>query len=174
MTTSVAIPNGAAPIDMDRLREFLSELSRHANADVAFATPRMVGERLIIPVANVRYMMAGGSGGGVGPDAGRSSANAAAPVAGGSGAGGVGGLSIRPIAVIEATTDGVRLRPIVDVPAVMTRVFGFVAAVLLMGMLARRRRLSATVRPIVLGGWRANRRACAPRAARHWLAFRHA
>jgi uncharacterized spore protein YtfJ len=168
MTTSVVIPNAAATIDMDRLRDFLAELSRHANADVAFATPRMVGERLIIPVANVRYMLAGGSGGGVAPEAARPWVNGAASAAGGSGAGGVGGLSIRPIAVIEATASGVRMRPIVDVPAVMTRVCGFVAAALLMGMFARRRYVSATVRPIVFGGWRAKRQGCAQRATRRW------
>ncbi len=173
MTTSVAIPNAAATIDMDGLRDFLAELSRHASANVAFATPHMVGERLIIPVANVRYMLAGGSGGGVAPEAAQPAVNGAVPAAGGSGAGGVGGLSIRPIAVIEATADGVRLRPIVDVPAVMTRVFGFVAAALVMGMFARRRRFARTVRPIMLGGWRANRR-CAQGGISKWPHLRHA
>ena len=49
------------------------------------------------------------------------------------------GMTVRPIAVIEVTADRVRVLPIPDIQAIMTRVFGFAAIAVVAGMLMSRR-----------------------------------
>ena len=77
------------------------------SADRVFAPPVHVGERVVIPAARVEF-----SGGfGFGLESGDGPAQE-------SGGGGGGHRAGRPVAVIEAGPDGVRVKPVID----MTRV----------------------------------------------------
>lgn len=109
----------------DAVRPIIDQLLRNGKADLAFGTPTTVGDRTLIPVARVMY----GFGGGSGPDSTQRR---------GSGAG--GGLGVRPIAMIEATHNGVRVLPIVDVQSMLGRVFGFATAALLFAAFMQRAR----------------------------------
>jgi uncharacterized spore protein YtfJ len=70
-----------------------------ASAERVFREPVRVGERVIIPAAAITY--AGGFGFG-------------ADTADNGGGGGGGWNESRPVAIIEAGPDGVRVRPVVD------------------------------------------------------------
>lgn len=107
----------------EALRQVIDKISRNSSADTAFGTPRVVGERTLIPVARVMYGFGGGSGGERDQQRG-----------GGAG----GGVAVRPIAVIEATSEKVRVVPVVDVQSMMSRVFAFAALAMLVGTLMRR------------------------------------
>jgi uncharacterized spore protein YtfJ len=116
---------------------------RDASVELAFGEPRTIGERTLIPVAQVRVGF-GGGGGGAGPAAAVAS-GATGLAAAGYGGGTIGGASIRPLAVIEVTADRVLVRPVPDLVAIITRVFGFMSVVLIAGFVLggrRHRRLS--------------------------------
>jgi uncharacterized spore protein YtfJ len=82
-----------------------------ARAETAVGTPRDVGERTVIPLAEVFYGGGFGLGGGSGAGAGDASG------AGMGGGGGFGGR-VRPVAVVEVGPDGVRVRPVFDASAI--------------------------------------------------------
>lgn len=125
-------------------RQFMSG----ARVDVAFGESRTIGERTLIPVAQVRGGF--GGGGGAGPASvsvpGETEASRTDQAAFGGGS--FGGLTVRPIAVIEVTAEGVIVRPIPDIQAIMTRAFGFATVALIAGLLlgGRRRQLGVSLR----------------------------
>jgi uncharacterized spore protein YtfJ len=121
---------------LERTRD---QLTRDARVEVAFGEPRTIGERTLIPVAQVRVGFGGGGGAApAGPEADDTTHSAAA----GRGSGILGGASVRPMAVIEVTADHVVVRPIPDVQAIITRAFGFMSIALIAGLVlgGRRRR----------------------------------
>lgn len=89
--------------------EALGQLVSTAQASAAFGEPCSVGDRTVIPVAEVMcgygFGMGGGSGSSPGGEAGSGS---------GAGGGGGGGARSRPVAVIVVGPDGVQVRPIID------------------------------------------------------------
>src|SRR5262249_15042283 len=152
----------------DELRRAIDTVSTNARAEVAFATPRVVGEHTLIPVARVTGGFAGGAGGGT------AAAKPDQPVpaqsdASGSGGGGVGGYRVRPFAAIDITPQGVRVVPLVDVQSIVSRALGIAALGMVVAMLARwqRPRRGVDIRmgsmfcprvlvhsSMKLGGWR--------------------
>jgi uncharacterized spore protein YtfJ len=97
---------GAAGAAQERLQTTIaSGIDRLINvsADRVYREPIRVGERVIIPAASIAY----GGGFGFGSD------NAA------NGGGGGGGWNEgRPVAIVEAGPDGVKVRPVVDLTRV--------------------------------------------------------
>jgi uncharacterized spore protein YtfJ len=108
----------------DALRRVIEQLTTNGKADVAFGTPKVIGDRTIIPVARVMHLFGGGAG--------------AENPQQGSGAG--GGLAVRPFAVVEVSQDKVRVVPIIDVQSMVGRVFAFATAAMLVATLAQRAR----------------------------------
>lgn len=91
--------------------EALQELSRipdRSSASVCFGPATAVGERMVIPVAEVYYGLGLGWGGGTDPKT-----NAQ-----GGGGGGGGGSRSRGVAVIEVGPEGVRVHAVRDDTAI--------------------------------------------------------
>jgi len=110
----------------------LASLPERASAASAFGEASTVGDRLVIPVAEVMIGIGAGWGGG---NTNESAASVPVAPAAGSG-GGVGGWGrARGIAVIELGPDGVRVHPIVDQTAISLAGIAFAGAVL--GVLAQ-------------------------------------
>ena len=103
-------PGAAAAGDAtSRVGELLQQLVSMGRANAAFGEPRTVGDRTIIPAAEVMYGFGFGMGSGEGRNPGGESAG------GGSGGGGGGGVRTRPVAAIIVGPEGVSMQPIVDV-----------------------------------------------------------
>ncbi|MFZ6026700.1 MAG: hypothetical protein ACOYYS_03205 [Chloroflexota bacterium] len=119
-----------------------------ASVDAVFAKPVKAGDTVIIPAAEVLSGMGFGMGGGggtgpVGADADDEEQEEKADqttMAGGSGVGGGGGGRIlsRPVAIVIASPEGVRVEPVVDVTKIGLAMF--TALGFMVGMLARMRR----------------------------------
>jgi len=106
---------------MEKLEAVFAEIERmteKVNVDAVFGTPATVGDRVLIPVAEVAYRFGLGAGTAPQPasqpeaedeaclaECGRSTAE---------GAGGGGTAKARPIAYIELDSQGVRVQPIED------------------------------------------------------------
>ena len=140
-----AITSGSQAVDA--VQETLELFLETANVDRVYGEPIAYGETILIPAAEVLTGLGFGLGYGSGtaqgeekPDGSGAGCGAGGGTGSGSGGGGGGGgrtLS-RPVAVIIASPDGVRVQPIVDPTkialAALTAV-GFMA-----GMMLRMRR----------------------------------
>jgi uncharacterized spore protein YtfJ len=117
-----------------------------AKVEAVYAAPLQVGEQVIIPTAEIMCAMGFGYGSGnwSPPDeeeqkkpAAAVSAGKSAPPAGGEGRGGGGGgyTFSRPVALVIATPEGVRVEPVID----RTKIWlaAFTAAGFMVGMAAR-------------------------------------
>ena len=109
---------------LDKVGDLLQQLVASGGANAAFGEPRTVGDRTIIPAAEVMR----GFGFGMGSGGGRTPSGERAE--GGSGGGAGGGTRTRPVAAIVVGPEGVSVEPIVDMTqiwmAVVTAgVFGF-------------------------------------------------
>jgi uncharacterized spore protein YtfJ len=104
-----------------------ARLDAAARADTVVGTPRQVGERVLVPLAEVWY------GGGFGLGGGR----AVGAEAGGQGGGGGFGGRARPVAVVVVGPEGARVRPVVDATLLGLAAAGVALGVLL-GRLRRR------------------------------------
>ncbi|HSB67508.1 MAG TPA: spore germination protein GerW family protein [Anaerolineales bacterium] len=92
----------------DTMEEFLAA----ADVRVVYGEPIQHDDTLIIPTAEVLC----GMGFGVGSGSGTSTENPDKPAQGsGSGGGGGGRILSRPVAVIVASPEGVRVEPVVDI-----------------------------------------------------------
>jgi uncharacterized spore protein YtfJ len=87
----------------------IEELRDKASVSAVFGEPVQVGERTIIPVADIKYGF--GLGYGEGPTRAEEPEE---PTDGGTGGGVGGGIAARPMAVIEVTDEGVRVKPVTD------------------------------------------------------------
>lgn len=99
--------------DVQRLLDTIGDLRKEANVNACFGEPVTVEGRTIIPVARVGYGF--GVGAGQGPtaeveDEALSDLEEVRP----GGSGGGGGLTSSPLGVVEVTSQGVRVEPIVD------------------------------------------------------------
>ncbi len=100
-----------------------------ADARHVYGAPIREGDRVIIPAAEIMAGMSFGYGTGRGP---QSADGKTAP--GGTGGGGVGKTFTRPVAVIIAEPDGVRIKPVFDPTKIILAAitaFGFMASTLL-------------------------------------------
>jgi uncharacterized spore protein YtfJ len=90
-----------------------------ASVDRVYGTPIEVGETKIIPAAENLVVMGFGAGAGYGStefegDEGAQSTGEGVGEGGGGGGGGGGRTLSRPVAVIIASPDGVRVEPVID------------------------------------------------------------
>jgi uncharacterized spore protein YtfJ len=86
-----------------------------ARVEVVYGEAREVGEKTIIPVAAVAYMVGGGGGSGMDENG----------KGGGEGSGAGGGVRVQPVGVLEVTADETRLVPVIDWTRVITTAIGF-------------------------------------------------
>lgn len=107
----------------------LSEVPGRATVSTVFGEPIRVGERTIIPVAQVSYMVGFGLGRGTGPAPG----NVTAP--GGGGGGGGTRVQAKPLALCEVSPDGVRVIPVMDQTRIA--VWGIVSGMVMLWLLTR-------------------------------------
>lgn len=130
MTDEVEInpPEDAGlPMAQNTLEEFL------ATADVraVYGEPIQHGETIIIPTAEVLAGMAFGFGSGSGTGEDRNPEN---PVKGAAGGGG-GRVLSRPVAVVVASLEGVRVEPVIDLTKIALA--GLTALGFMVGMMFR-------------------------------------
>lgn len=101
-------------MELNRLFDTVDKVQEKAAVEIVFGPPTKVDEKTIIPIGRVAYGF--GLGFGQGPtdvtDSAEppESAESKAPV----GAGGGGGVSVQPIAVLEVTAETTTLKPVVD------------------------------------------------------------
>jgi uncharacterized spore protein YtfJ len=96
--------------EMEKVLSIVQDLKESARVEAVFGTPETVGEKTIIPIAQVSYGLGIGFGEGEAPTGGECEEGSS-----GRGGGGGGGVLARPIAVLEVTPEGTRLIPVVDV-----------------------------------------------------------
>ena len=94
--------------EVQRLLDTLADLQEEANVNACFGEPITVEGRTIIPVARVRYGL--GMGMGQGPAAEGDEGVGEKMDTGGGG----GGVVASPLAVIEVTSQGTRIEPVID------------------------------------------------------------
>ena len=76
--------------------EIFRSMVDHAGAKLVYGDPVFLGNKMILPVARIRYGFGGGSGANRDPNSG----------------GGGGGLTARPVGLVEVTESGARFIPI--------------------------------------------------------------
>jgi uncharacterized spore protein YtfJ len=103
--------SGAFGAPANRAADVMESLISAADVSKVYGEPIRQGDTLILPAAEV-LAIAGfgmGSGGGIGRD------RQGTPQRGGGGGGGGGGKTLaRSVAVIVASPEGVRIRPVID------------------------------------------------------------
>lgn len=87
----------------------VEDMREKASVGAVFGEPVEVGERTIIPVADIKYGF--GLGYGEGPP---TNEEAEEPAASGRGGGAGGGIAARPVAVLEISDAGVTVKPVMD------------------------------------------------------------
>ena len=106
----------------EKLLDSMRGMFAAAQPSIVYGEPRQIGEKTIITASEV--FSGGGFGFGRGVGTAPSRANGAtqgpdANTGGGTGGGGGGGSSSRPVAVIIADANGVRVQPVVDVTKIV-------------------------------------------------------
>ena len=98
--------------EIQTLLDALADLREKANVNTCFGEPVTTEGRTVIPVAEVVY----GFGIGIGHNTVAEEEAVEEKARGGdsSGGGGGGGVRARPLAVVEITPDGIRVKPIID------------------------------------------------------------
>jgi uncharacterized spore protein YtfJ len=161
-TPSAAEVTDVLPQSLEFMNNTMKTFLSAASVDAVYGKPIKAGDTVIIPTAEVLSGMGFGMGGGSGSGpasvsdgddddedetmeetADESADESAAPnMAGGSGVGGGGGGRIlsRPVAIIIASPEGVRVEPVVDVTKIGLAMFTAIG--FMVGMLARMRRPS--------------------------------
>ena len=107
--------------EVQRLLDSIADLREKASVNAAFGEPVTIEGRTVIPVAKVGYgfgMGVGHSGAdvelGVEADVETEIEKGASEKADAIGGRGVGGMQARPFAIVEVTSEGTRVEPIVD------------------------------------------------------------
>ncbi len=106
-----------------------------ASVEAVYGEPVTHEDTLVLPAAEVISVMAFGAGSGLG----RSQENDAPDIGSAGGAGGGGRIFARPVAVIIAGPQGVRVEPIVDLTKIALA--GLTALAFLLGMRVRLSRM---------------------------------
>ena len=97
-------------MELERLFKIIEEMREKASVEAVFGPPQVVGEKTIIPIAQVSYGFGLGFGQGTAVSEGEEEA---APTTG-EGGGGGGGVSAKPVAVLEVTPERTVIRPVID------------------------------------------------------------
>ena len=124
------------PRSMDLAKDTMEKFLSAASVKAVYGEPIRSGDALIIPTAEVLSGMGFGLGAGVGNNADRNAEGQPVQNSGGGGGGGGGGRVLsRPVAVIIASPEGVRVEPVVDVTKVALA--ALTAGGFILGMLLR-------------------------------------
>lgn len=121
------------PFDQEQIARVIERMLHSGQHKTVFGEPVVVGEYTLITACEVAS--GGGFGVGMGPVTGEAKATSILGSGGGGGAGSIG----RPIAVIIAGPDGVKVKPIVDVTRFMITFFTAWKVVASAAMLAWRK-----------------------------------
>ncbi len=126
---------------MEAYQETMEEFLAAADVRVVYGEPIMHEDTMIIPTAEILCGLAFGTGGGSGQDTHENPDN---PSRGsGSGGGGGGRILSRPVAVVVASPEGVRVEPVFDITKIALAgltAFGFMVG-MMFRMSSRRRAL---------------------------------
>lgn len=126
----------ALPKSMDMVKDTMDKFLSAAGVEAVYGEVIHSGDSLIIPSAEVISGMGFGMGVGVGNNAAEDEAGNPAGNSGGGGGGGGGGRILsRPVAVIIASPDSVRVEPVVDVTKIALA--ALTAGGFILGMLLR-------------------------------------
>ena len=96
-------------MELEEIFEAIEDLRDKADANAVYGEPVTVGDKTIIPIADIKYGF--GFGFGAGPTE-RDEQDDDEPA--GHGGGVMGGVAARPVAALEITDDGVMVRPVED------------------------------------------------------------
>ena len=129
---------------LETIQETMKSFLAAADVNSVYQKPVEHGDTIIIPAAEVVAVMGFGVGHGEGADEEGSSG-------GGGGGGGGGKVFSRPVAVVVASPEGVRVDPVFD----MTKIaLGFLTTFAFMfGMLARLRKPKKALEDLQNGSW---------------------
>jgi len=94
--------------EMQTLLDSFADMRKRANVTTCFGKPVTAEGRTVIPVAEIGYGF--GMGFGQGP---ATEEKTAGEEAGGGGGGG-GGVNARPLALVEVTSEGTWVKPVID------------------------------------------------------------
>ena len=94
---------------LEDIFQAIEDMRDKASVSAVYGEPVQVGEKTIIPVADIKY----GFGFGYGEGSGGNGEEEEAP-GGGQGGGVGGGMAARPVAVLEITDAGVQVKPVTD------------------------------------------------------------
>jgi uncharacterized spore protein YtfJ len=124
------------PKSMDMVKDTMDKFLAAASVNAVYGEPIQSGDALIIPAAEVLSGLGFGMGAGVGNNAAKDEEGKPVQNSGGGGGGGGGGRVLsRPVAVIIASPEGVRVEPVVDVTKVALA--ALTAGGFILGMLLR-------------------------------------
>ena len=136
-------PGGTGGVDLhqtlDDINSTMESFLETASVDRVYGAPIEVGTTKIIPAAENLVIMGFGAGGGYGTADFESTEEKSPPgegtgESGGGGGGGGGRILSRPVAIVIATPDGVRVEPVADRTKVIMAAItaaGFVAGMFL-------------------------------------------
>ena len=136
LTTSLSLPDLPG---LDMGGNIVDRLIASAHVGLAYGQPTVVGKRTIIPIGAVAYGVGGGRGFGRAP-VGEDGAESI-----GGGGGGGGGVRVAPVAFLEVTANGVRVRPVLDWTRIVVALITVVVP--LIGVRALKRTREATGSP---------------------------
>lgn len=131
MTQDTSVGEYTPDQSIEMMNDTMNKFLAVARVEAAYGKPTQVGDTTIIPAAEVVAAMGFGMGSGTGINEDEEGKN----TGGGSGGGGGGKTFSRPVAVIIASPDGVRVEPVVDVTKI--GIAALTAAGFMVGMLAR-------------------------------------
>ena len=100
---------------LDSMQQNMDKFLSAAHVDAVYGAPIVHEDSLIIPTAEVLSFAGFGIGGGSGTGPASENPEAGSPEGEGFGGGGGGRVLSRPVAVIIASPEGVRVEPVVDV-----------------------------------------------------------
>jgi uncharacterized spore protein YtfJ len=96
-------------MNLENIFEAIEQMRDKASVSAVYGQAVQVGNRTIIPIADIKYGF--GFGYGEGRPAGQQAEEEAE---GGQGGGAGGGIAARPVAVLEITDEAVQVKPVMD------------------------------------------------------------
>ncbi len=131
-------------LGLDSFQDTMEEFLAAADVRVVYGEPIQHEDTIIIPTAEVLCALGFGVGSGGGTDMSKDPDNPS--VGKGSGGGGGGRILSRPVAVVIASPEGVRVEPVVDITKVALA--GLTALGFMVGMMFRMSRRHHALRAI--------------------------
>jgi uncharacterized spore protein YtfJ len=131
--TDEIIPKQPADVGLEVIQDTMEEFLAASDVRVVYGEPIQHDDTMIIPTAEILCGFGFGIGSGSGTDSGE---NPDKPSQGsGSGGGGGGRILSRPVAVVVASPEGVRVEPVIDITKIALA--GLTALGFMVGMMFR-------------------------------------